>query len=80
MEFRGRLAIGLRGYDEIRVAALSRVAADNGGRVEAGREHWRRSAAPFSSPAHQTGRADFRHPAFRLASPQTHERGFNWTS
>jgi hypothetical protein len=28
-----------------------------------------RSAAPFPVPAHQTGRADFRHPAFRLASP-----------
>src|SRR5450631_973432 len=26
--------------------------------------------APFPIPAHQTGRADFRHPAFRLASPQ----------
>ena len=35
-----------------------------------------RSAAPFPIPAHQTGRAQLRHPAFRLASPQTHERGF----
>ena len=26
--------------------------------------------APFPIPAHQTGRAYFRHPAFRLASPQ----------
>jgi len=26
--------------------------------------------APFPIPARQTGRADFRHPAFRLASPQ----------
>jgi len=26
------------------------------------------SAAPFPIPAHQTGRAHFRHPAFRLAS------------
>src|SRR6266404_3718992 len=26
--------------------------------------------APFPIPAQQTGRADFRHPAFRLASPQ----------
>ena len=26
--------------------------------------------APFPTPAHQTGRADFRHPAFRLASQQ----------
>jgi len=31
------------------------------------------AAAPFPNPAHQTGRADFRHPAFRLASSQTHE-------
>jgi hypothetical protein len=34
------------------------------------------SAAPFLIPAHQTGRAQLRHPAFRPASPQTHERGF----
>src|SRR5215467_5920502 len=36
---------------------------------------------PLNTPAfagHTTGRADFRHPAFRLASPQTHERGFTW--
>jgi hypothetical protein len=26
--------------------------------------------APFPIPARQTGQADFRHPAFRLASPQ----------
>jgi hypothetical protein len=26
--------------------------------------------APFPIPAHRTGRADFRHPALRLASPQ----------
>jgi eukaryotic-like serine/threonine-protein kinase len=30
-------------------------------------------AVPFPLPAHQTGRADFPHPAFRLASSQTHE-------
>ena len=30
--------------------------------------------APFPLPAHQTGRADFRHPAFRLASPQGTQR------
>ena len=30
---------------------------------------------PFPIPAHQTGRADFRHPAFRLASPQGTRRG-----
>ena len=46
------------------------------GRVEDGREHWRLSAAPFPIPAHQTGRAQLRHPAFRLASSQTHERLF----
>ena len=34
--------------------------------------------APFPFPAHQTGRADCPHPAFRLASPQTHERASNW--
>jgi hypothetical protein len=31
--------------------------------------------APFPIPAHQTGRADFRHPAFRLASPRGTRRG-----
>jgi hypothetical protein len=40
------------------------------GRVEDGRGSWGPLAiAPFPIPAHQTGRADFRHPAFRLASP-----------
>jgi hypothetical protein len=34
------------------------------------------SAAPFPIPAHQTGRAQLRHPAFRLASSQTHEQVF----
>ena len=34
--------------------------------------------APFSLPAHQTGRADLRHPAFRPASPQgTRRTTFN---
>jgi len=28
------------------------------------------ASAPFPIPAHQTERADFRHSAFRLASPQ----------
>jgi hypothetical protein len=31
--------------------------------------------APFPIPVHQTGRADFRHPAFRLASPRDTRRG-----
>ena len=35
--------------------------------------------APFPIPAHQTGRADFRHPAFRLASPQGTRRQTNRT-
>src|SRR6201994_4756672 len=35
-------------------------------RVEDGRG----GTAPFPVPAHQTGHADFPHPAFRLASPQ----------
>ena len=40
------------------------------GRVEDGRGSLGPLAnAPFPIPAHQTGRADFRHPAFRLASP-----------
>ncbi len=30
--------------------------------------------APFPFPAHQTGRADFPHPAFRLASSQDTRR------
>src|SRR5258708_23017054 len=41
------------------------------GRVEDGRGSLGPMAnAPFPIPARQTGRADFRHPAFRLASPQ----------
>jgi hypothetical protein len=41
------------------------------GRVEDGRGSLGPMAnAPFPIPAHQTGQADFRHPAFRLASPQ----------
>jgi hypothetical protein len=41
------------------------------GRVEDGRGSLGPMAnTPFPIPAHQTGRADFRHPAFRLASPQ----------
>lgn len=39
-------------------------------RVEDGRG----GIAPFPVPAHQTGRADFPHPAFRLASPQSPRR------
>jgi hypothetical protein len=34
------------------------------------------SVVPFPLPAHQTGQAHFGHPAFRLDSSQTHERGF----
>ena len=41
------------------------------GRVEDGRGSLGPKAnAPFPIPAHQTERADFRHSAFRLASPQ----------
>jgi hypothetical protein len=41
------------------------------GRVEGGRGGLGPVAsAPFPTPAHQTERADFRHSAFRLASPQ----------
>src|SRR6202790_1687726 len=46
-------------------------ATSGSGRVEDGRGSLGPMAnAPFPIPAHQTGRADFRHPAFRLASPQ----------
>ena len=31
--------------------------------------------APFPFPAHQTGRADFSHPAFRQTSRQAHGGG-----
>jgi hypothetical protein len=34
----------------------------------------------FPFPAHQTGRADFPHPAFRQISPQAHGRGPRCTS
>ena len=40
------------------------------GRVEDGRGGY----APFPVPAHQTGRADFPHPAFRPASPRSFRR------
>src|ERR1700674_3302710 len=43
------------------------------GRVEDGRGSLGPCGnAPFPTPAHQTGRADFRHPAFRLISPEAH--------
>ena len=46
------------------------------GRVEDGRGSLGPMAsAPFPIPAHRTGRADFRHPALRLASPQGTRRG-----
>src|SRR6185369_3240804 len=54
----------------------SEVADGSLGRVEAGRGSLGPLAiAPFPIPAHQTGRADFRHPAFRLASPRGTRRG-----
>src|SRR5262245_46289921 len=36
---------------------------------------WAFGLAPFPIPAHQTGRADFRRPAFRLASRRGTRRG-----
>ena len=46
------------------------------GRVEDGRGSLGPLAsAPFPIPAHRTGRADLRHPALRLASPQGPQRG-----
>ena len=57
------------------VSAASRLISTHGagsdirlGRVEDGRENGSESTAPFPIPAHQTGRAYLRHPAFRLAS------------
>src|SRR6202140_5131717 len=51
--------------------AAVRAANVSYGRVEDGRGSLGPMAnAPFPTPAHQTGRADFRHPAFRPASPQ----------
>ena len=35
-------------------------------------------SSPFPLPAHQTGRADFPHPAFRLASWQAHDMAPAW--
>jgi hypothetical protein len=56
------------------------IAPSRSGRVEDGRGSLGPMAnAPFPIPAHQTGRADFRHPAFRLASPQGTRRQTNRT-
>ena len=53
------------------IEIAERVVDVRKGRVEDGRGSLGPMAnAPFPIPAHQTGRADFRHPAFRLASPQ----------
>ena len=50
------------------------------GKVEDGRGSLGPMAnAPFPIPARQTGRADFRHPAFRLASPRGTRRQTNRT-
>jgi hypothetical protein len=47
------------------------ISVSSSGRVEDGRGSLGPMAsAPFPIPAHQTERADFRHSAFRLASPQ----------
>ena len=57
-------------------ASLHRQPHACSGRVEDGRGSLGPLAiAPFPIPAHQTGRADFRHPAFRLASPRGTRRG-----
>ena len=46
-------------------------AVSNLGRVQDGRGGLGHvGMAPFPVPAHQTGRADFPHPAFRLGSPR----------
>ena len=61
----------------MRATADAGFAADvSDGRVEDGRGSLGPMAnAPFPIPAHQTGRADFRHPAFRPASPRGTRRG-----
>src|SRR3954464_8025048 len=46
-------------------------------RVEDGRGARPTGSRPFPIPAHQTGRADCPHPAFRLASPQSCRRRAN---
>ena len=79
----GRYLSGFAEFIELRLKASTRLnhgriiwmrrAACHArfGRVEDGRGSLGPMAnAPFPIPAHQTGRADFRHPAFRLASPQ----------
>ena len=50
-----------------RTASVPLAHAHERGRVEDGRG-FDAEVAPFPVPAHQTGRADFPHPAFRLAS------------
>ena len=61
---------------KVKLRQILRVESRMGASADAG------SAAPFPIPAHQTGRAQLRHPAFRLASPQTHKLGFTlaWLS
>ncbi len=39
-----------------------------------------RAADPFPFPAHQTGRAQLEHPAFRQTLPMAHGRRPKWTS
>jgi hypothetical protein len=66
------------GTSDRRAAALRNFCStyDRCGRVEDGRGSLGPLAiAPFPIPAHQTGRADFRHPAFRLASQRGTRRG-----
>jgi len=54
-----------------RTASVPLAHAHERGRVEDGRG-FDAEAAPFPVPAHQTGRADFPHPAFRQASLPAH--------
>ena len=57
------------------ILALDPDASDSG-RVEEGRGGlYRIGITPFPFPAHQTGRANFPHPAFRLASSRGTRRG-----
>ena len=59
-----------------RTASVSLAQALERGKVEDGRGGLGACGiAPFPVPAHQTGRADFPHPAFRLVSPRSTRRG-----
>ena len=56
-------------YKRVKTRGYRTAAIRRGGRVEDGRGSLGHAATlRFPSPAHRTGRADFPHPALRLAS------------